>query len=121
LRLAPHQHYPPDVRRPRCPASHLQARPFADHVPLHLWLHLQDGRYRGRRHRAPGHLLLVLRPALPCAAPHALRQDACRQDRDPQGQRLAPQHRLGRCRCHAGRQALPSQVHSCHSRRHPLW
>merc|ERR1712232_1352000 len=55
----------------------------------------------------------------PGPAPDALRQDAGRQDRPPQRQRMVAQHRLGRCWCYYRWQALPTQVHPRHPRRHP--
>ena len=52
-----------------------------------------------------------------CVASGQVRDDARREAREPLGDGVAPQHRLGRRR---RRQALPARVHARHRRRDPL-
>lgn len=104
---SPVEHYIAHLRCPRCSSADFKAHDGANHVPLHLRLHFEDGWNRGRRHRAPSHLLVLLRTTVLGSSPHALCQDAGGQDRASQGGRMALKHRLGWCRRHHRGQALP--------------
>ena len=116
-RRPPKPCHPAHVRRLRRASARLEAHQGAGHLPLHLRLHLQDGRHRAGHHQAGRRLLRLLRRALPRVASGQVRDDARREAREPLGDGVAPQHRLGRRR---RRQALPAQVHARHRRRDPL-
>ena len=60
----------PVRRRVRCPAPGFRADSRAGAVLFPVRLHLQAGRHGARHHRAHPHLLRVLRPGVPGAAPH---------------------------------------------------
>jgi phosphoenolpyruvate carboxykinase (ATP) len=62
-RRPPEEHHLPDLRRLRRAAAGQRADARAGDVPLHLRLHRQGRRHRGRRHRAAGDLLGLLRRA----------------------------------------------------------
>ena len=88
----------------------------AGDVSLPVGLHGQGGRHRARRHRARGHLLRLLRRAVPAAASRRLRPDAGRADREAQGAGVAGEHRLDR-RALRRRHAHEARAHPRHGPR----
>ena len=61
----------PDLRRLRRAPAGEQAHAGAGDVPLHQRLHGEGRRHRGRRHRAAGDVLALLRRPVPGLAPDA--------------------------------------------------
>jgi hypothetical protein len=110
LRAGTEDDHHADRRCLRCDAADREAHPGAGDVSLPVRLHRQGGRHRKGRHRTPGHLLHLLRRAVPAAPSVRIRQPAEGSDRQAQGRLLAGQHRLDRRR-------LRRRVTACRSRR----
>ena len=70
----------PHLRRVRRAAAGQHALARAGDVPLHQRLHGQGRRHRDGRHRAAGHVLALLRRAVPRLASEQVRRTARRED-----------------------------------------
>ena len=76
--------------------------PARGDVPLHQRLHGEGRRHGDGRQGAAGHVLAVLRRAVPRLAPEQVRRAARREDDAAQRARLAGEHRLERRRVRRG-------------------
>ena len=86
----------PDLRCFRRAAARQLAVAGAGDVPLHQRLHGQGRGNRGGRQGAVGHVLALLRRAVPGVASEQVRRAARGEDAAAQGPRLADQHGLER-------------------------
>ena len=107
----------PHVRRVRRAAAGQRAVAGAGDVSLHQRLHGQGRRHRDGRDRAAGHVLAVLRRAVPRLASEQVRRAARGEDAQAQRARLAGQHRLERRRRTASASASASKTRARSSTR----
>ena len=96
LRRPSAEHRVPHRGRVRGDAADRPADGRAGDVSLPLRVHREGGGHRAGRHRAFGHLLGLLRRAVPAASPGRLREDAGREDRPSRGEGMDGQHRVDR-------------------------